>query len=148
MSMLVLKRVKVLPYNLRMRRIQTRCPCGKNEVLIDQGYCRECKNRKQREWRAANPPTEIERMKDACRSLTRVARLRGELTPKPCEDCGNPEVVTHHDDYQYPMRVTWLCVTCHNEFHRKESVLMALARAARVKEMLERKARGLSPYLK
>lgn len=132
-----------------MRRIQVRCPCGKRVVLIGQGYCRACKNAKQREWRAANPLTPAQRMKDACRSYTRMARKRGKLVPRPCETegCKATDVVTHHDDYRYPLRVTWLCQECHQELHRKESALMALAREARVREMLERKARGLSPYL-
>jgi len=130
-----------------MRRIQVRCPCGKREVLVGQGYCRECKNEKQREWRAANPMTPEQRAKDACRSYARVARLRGKLVAQPCVECGATEVVSHHDDYRYPLRVTWMCQEHHQEFHRKESVLMERAREARVREMVKRKERGLSPYL-
>ncbi len=62
------------------------------------------------------------------RALTYVNRAiqRGEITPTPCEVCGAESrgadgrrlVHAHHDDYNFPDRVRFLCQTCHYEWHK------------------------------
>lgn len=42
----------------------------------------------------------------------------GKLSRKPCEQCGNKNAEAHHDDYNYPLKVRWLCNNCHVEWHR------------------------------
>lgn len=66
--------------------------------------------------------TEIEKKKSRCRRISNHARKNGELVPKPCS-CGETKVEMHHDDYDKPLEVTWLCVPCHRELHRKEAEL-------------------------
>ena len=40
------------------------------------------------------------------------------LTKHPCQICGTIErVQAHHEDYNKPLEVTWLCVKHHNERH-------------------------------
>ncbi len=39
----------------------------------------------------------------------------GRLTKKPCENCGDPKVQAHHEDYARPLDVKWLCFKCHRE---------------------------------
>lgn len=39
----------------------------------------------------------------------------GKLVRQPCISCGRPDAQAHHEDYNKPLDVTWLCVTCHNQ---------------------------------
>jgi uncharacterized protein YodC (DUF2158 family) len=58
--------------------------------------------------------------------LVGQAVRRGELTPQPCQVCGeNPVnkngsrgVHAHHDDYDKPLEVIWLCALHHGQIHR------------------------------
>lgn len=47
------------------------------------------------------------------------AVLRGELARHTtCENCGNAcEPHAHHDDYNKPIQVRWLCRSCHALIH-------------------------------
>lgn len=58
------------------------------------------------------------------------AILRGDLTrPDSCEECeeipetmkdGRTSIQAHHDDYDEPLKVRWLCQQCHHETHKPE----------------------------
>ena len=52
------------------------------------------------------------------RSITNHAIRKGEIVRQPCEICGRTDVQAHHDNYNEPLKIRWLCVTCHNEWHR------------------------------
>lgn len=41
----------------------------------------------------------------------------GNLSPKPCEICGDAKAVAHHDDYDKPLDVRWLCQAHHKQWH-------------------------------
>jgi hypothetical protein len=49
------------------------------------------------------------------RSYANVYKQRGHLVPEPCEVCGDTDVEMHHDDYDEPLRVRWLCRWHHLE---------------------------------
>ena len=36
-----------------------------------------------------------------------------------CEVCGADKTVGHHDDYDYPLSVRWLCQAHHKQWHAK-----------------------------
>lgn len=42
----------------------------------------------------------------------------GKIIPQPCEVCGKTTVQAHHDDYNKPYEVRWLCEECHKMWHR------------------------------
>ena len=49
--------------------------------------------------------------------------LRDGIIRRPirCERCGSTErqPQAHHDDYRFPLAITWLCPSCHGEVHRE-----------------------------
>lgn len=45
----------------------------------------------------------------------------GRLFKQPCQVCGNTNVFAHHDDYNFPLKVRWLCDVHHKEWHRNNT---------------------------
>lgn len=45
----------------------------------------------------------------------------GKLIRQPCEICGDSPAQAHHDDYNKPLEVRWLCRKCHTEWHMNNS---------------------------
>ena len=42
----------------------------------------------------------------------------GALIVEPCEVCGEVDPVhAHHDDYEKPMSIRWLCSVHHKQWH-------------------------------
>lgn len=41
----------------------------------------------------------------------------GKLVTEPCEVCGSENVHGHHDDYDKPLTVRWLCAEHHVAWH-------------------------------
>lgn len=41
------------------------------------------------------------------------------LLKQPCEVCGDIKVVAHHDDYDKPLEVRWLCQAHHVQWHKE-----------------------------
>jgi len=46
-----------------------------------------------------------------------TAIRNGSLIKDPCEVCGAIHTHAHHDDYEKPLEVRWLCHTHHMEHH-------------------------------
>jgi ribosomal protein S27AE len=63
--------------------------------------------------------------KTYCRDKVKKAVAKGVLVKRPCCLCGSEKVVAHHDDYNYPLRVRWMCIKCHLNFHREKRIIMA-----------------------
>ena len=55
------------------------------------------------------------------RSHSAVARaIRcGSLVRQPCIRCGEAKSVAHHEDYDKPLDVMWLCQPCHKQRHKE-----------------------------
>lgn len=56
--------------------------------------------------------------KYAAHSAVHCAKIKGILIPKPCEICGTEvSINAHHDDYDHPLTVRWLCASHHQQWH-------------------------------
>jgi ribosomal protein S27AE len=90
-------------------------------IPVDFPICEKCWKRKQKErrkkrktynieWRKKNPH------KMEAHSAIAKALRKGELNkPKECQMCGRGVYLyAHHWDYNKPLLVTWVCVSCHN----------------------------------
>ena len=59
------------------------------------------------------------KQKVRARKMVSVALKDGRLTKSPfCEECFDyREITAHHEDYNQPLKVVWLCKNCHLERH-------------------------------
>jgi hypothetical protein len=64
-------------------------------------------------WKKKNP------FKVAIHRLVERAVRGGRLTKKPCERCGAVRSQAHHESYDRPLDVTWLCAKHHYERHKE-----------------------------
>jgi hypothetical protein len=113
------------------------CRCKGPKENPNSGYCLKCGAETERERRLRNKqnPEFLEkirlkvnyrylsdeefRKKKLVNSMTNKAMAAGILTKQPCEVCGKLRVDAHHDDYNRPFDVRWLCRLHHNEHHRR-----------------------------
>lgn len=68
--------------------------------------------------KAAKKQQLINKEKIDCRRRTRTAISNGTVVKLPCEVCGATKVEAHHDDYNKPLDVKWLCRKHHVELHK------------------------------
>lgn len=99
--------------------------CNKKDVArhrienIDKirEYDRERGNRQDSsylaEWRERYPK------KYRAHTMVNNQKRKGNLHEQPCEICGCNNVVAHHDDYDKPLNVRWLCQAHHKQWHAK-----------------------------
>jgi hypothetical protein len=52
-------------------------------------------------------------------NLTQKALKTGEIIRQSCQLCGAPNSVAHHEDYDQPLTITWLCRSHHVKRHRE-----------------------------
>lgn len=64
-----------------------------------------------REWRKQD------KRRTAAHNAVARAIVSGNLTRQPCERCGGGKSVAHHDDYDKPLDIRWLCYACHAQHH-------------------------------
>lgn len=58
--------------------------------------------------------------KQSAQNAVKKAIKSGVLVRQPCEDCGGTEHIrAHHDDYNRPLEVRWLCASHHSQWHSK-----------------------------
>lgn len=79
-------------------------PPGKRDPILSS-------DTRQTGWRRANPS------KYAAHLLVQQALNAGRLRKGPCEVCGALKVDAHHDSYDDPLAVRWLCRRHHIRLH-------------------------------
>ena len=99
--------------------------CNKSDVRINRKgkinyyrtYDRGRGNRQTLEdlqrYRAENPK------KYAAHTALNNAVRDGSIVKHSCEICGDMKSVGHHDDYDKPLVVRWLCQAHHVEWHKE-----------------------------
>lgn len=96
--------------------------CGKKNDRLPQRYCSLCHAAYMRDWRPTySELTPEQRKKSLARSMAHVYVTRGKLIAEDCADCGASKEITerHHEDYDKPFDVIWLCRPCHLQRHKK-----------------------------
>ncbi len=66
---------------------------------------------------------EDKRRTRAHNAVTRAVR-KGDLIRQPCVRCGEVKSVAHHEDYDKPLEVVWLCQPCHKQRHEEIKKLL------------------------
>lgn len=66
---------------------------------------------RQQTWRLTHPK------RYRAHQIVAAAKRSGALTRQPCEVCGEHTVDAHHDDYDRPLDVRWLCRKHHRQLH-------------------------------
>jgi hypothetical protein len=54
-----------------------------------------------------------------CHNAVSRAIKAGKLIRLPCVRCGNKKSLGHHEDYDFPLDVIWLCQPCHKQRHKE-----------------------------
>jgi hypothetical protein len=56
------------------------------------------------------------------REIAHRALVSGKIKKQPCEICGSVRTQMHHDDYDKPLGIRWVCIKHHREIHRNKGV--------------------------
>lgn len=70
-------------------------------------------NESAKKWKESNPKKYLSHL------AVKQGLKYGFIEKKDCEVCGDPEVHAHHDDYDKPWDVVWLCPQHHKDHHAK-----------------------------
>ena len=104
--------------------------CNKNDVTANRNkniekiraYDRE-RAKKPERIKAGTEISRIWRAEDRRRGVAHNAVARairnGSLLRIPCIRCGETKSLAHHEDYDKPLEVMWLCQPCHKQRHKE-----------------------------
>lgn len=102
------KKRAMLPHRVKKRKEYAQSENGKKII-----------NNLHRKWVERNP-----KQAKANWSVSNAIR-DGKIVKGPCEICGNTLAQAHHDDYNFPLKVRWLCTKHHNEWHKHNEPVRA-----------------------
>lgn len=66
-----------------------------------------------RAWRAED------KRRQKAHSAVSAAIRNGRIQRQPCIRCGEVKSLAHHEDYDKPLEVMWLCQPCHKQRHKE-----------------------------
>lgn len=104
--------------------------CNKNDATTHRNKnlekVREYDRTRGKESKRIKATTEITRAwraEDSRRNVAhnQVARAvrNGTLVRQPCVRCAETKSLAHHEDYDHPLVVMWLCQPCHKQRHKE-----------------------------
>lgn len=86
--------------------------------MFTQTYCRKCHAENSRANRRKHGELNPDAKKRAnARSYANRYIKYGILKKQHCSNCGEVKAEMHHEDYDKPLEVIWLCRPCHLELH-------------------------------
>lgn len=101
-------------------RVMSWCrQCHKNWCAKYRNTHREQLREYQRAYQKRRVEKPEERKKIAARVALRAAIKSGLIKQLPCAECGEPKTEAHHEDYDKPLDVVWLCEPHHSQRHWK-----------------------------
>jgi len=85
----------------------------------DRRWYRSAKKRREtKKWREEN------QQKSRAERLLNAAIKRGDIQREPCVFCEKDRSFGHHEDYDKPFDVIWMCVLHHNRLHHGRLCLL------------------------
>ena len=104
--------------------------CNKKDVLENRikniDYVREYDRKRSKEphrvvlarehtklWRNAD------KRRTKCHNAVKRAIQNGSLIRMPCIKCNSEKSLAHHESYDEPLNVIWLCQPCHKQRHKE-----------------------------
>lgn len=61
----------------------------------------------------------VDKRRNKCHNAVARAIKSGDLYRLPCERCGEAKSLAHHENYDEPLNVVWLCQPCHKQRHKE-----------------------------
>jgi hypothetical protein len=116
---------KSLVYCLSCRRILSSVYKQNNIEEI-----REKDRRRKKIFRATHKGYKTEEYREYCRKNPEKVKAQQKLNSairykkikkEPCMFCGKKFVHGHHEDYNKPLEVDWMCPPCHYKYHLLKS---------------------------
>jgi hypothetical protein len=104
--------------------------CNKNDVTAHRNKNLEkvreydrARGKESKRIKAATEITRAWRAVDARRKVAHSSVARairdGTLVRQPCVRCAEAKSLAHHEDYDHPLVVMWLCQACHKQRHKE-----------------------------
>lgn len=93
------------------RKRQREKTSAKRYLRISKTPTKEDRYKATSKYRKSHP------LKHAAHMAVQVAIKSQKLFKQPCQVCGNPNSEAHHDNYEEPLNVLWLCSKHHAARH-------------------------------
>lgn len=93
-----------------------------NRVASCQKFCKECQRIYLNKYRQSKNYLRVgkdTKKKHYARTYANTYLKRGKIEKLPCIVCGDNKVEMHHDNYNKPLEIKWLCRKHHMEHHKK-----------------------------
>ena len=81
-------------------------------------YCSKCYALNSNKLTRRFKLSEKEKNMQNARNIVHRMVKEGNLYPEKCKMCGNIPTQAHHEDYEKPLNVIWLCDKHHKERHK------------------------------
>jgi len=109
-----------------------KCHCIESVRTRNKEKARDKNREYERISRQINPEKNRERWRKRKRKNDKKEKARDILNkavktgiilkPDICAKCGRAiKLTAHHDNYDEPLKVEWLCYECHGKLHRKDN---------------------------